>query len=99
MTSSTTEPFTDDEILAVFSLRQVEQDNSDNDKDANDMIDEKKKKIDEPVEYPKKDELLMDVIKLLPMFSLFADKGSAVHPVYNQLQCKVDQHLTLSIKN
>ena len=61
MTSSTTEPFTDDEILAVFSERQVEQDNSGNDKDANDVIDEKKTKTDEPVEYPKKDELLMDV--------------------------------------
>ena len=43
MMSSTTEPFTDDEILAVFSERQVEQDNSDNDKDANDVIDGKKK--------------------------------------------------------
>lgn len=69
----TIESFTDEEVLADFSERQLEQDDSDNDKDDNVVN-------DEPVKYSKSNELL-DAIELLQRFSSFSNEGSAVRVI------------------
>lgn len=69
----TIESFTDEEVLADFNERQLEQNDSDNDKDDNVVN-------DEPVKYSKSNELL-GAIELLQRFSSFSNEGSAVRVI------------------